>query len=293
VALVWALTASSVCRCVFGQLSRARADLAEARQACHYAAPLLAEPFWQFTEIVCSWLGGNWTAAQAGAAALDTNQVSAFPPALAGTAIALRVELLRGLGLPGESRRLAGRLAATGPAEMSAWAQAGLDTDDGRPADALRRLADVCDVGTRSVYRTALPLVLHRMAETAFLGGDRDVTSYAATALAGFDQAAPLNEILSGLARAYATRNPSRPGGPCSRRRRAGPPRWPRRRSPRAAGSATTRPPPWRPRTPPGSASAHPPGLARSPRPCARPGSPHRSRSSPEHPMSGSGARWP
>lgn len=134
--------------------------------------------------------------------------MSAFPPALAGTAIALRVELLRGLGLPGESRRLAGRLAATGPAEMSAWAQAGPGHRRRPPADALRRLADVCDVGTRSMYRTALPLVLHRMAETAFSCGDRDVTCYAATALAGFDQAAPLNEILSGLARAYATRNP-------------------------------------------------------------------------------------
>jgi DNA-binding NarL/FixJ family response regulator len=208
VALVWALTASSVCRCMFGHLGQAQSDLAEARQACHHAAPLLAEPFWQFTEIVCNWLEGNWTAAQARAAALDTNQVSAFPAALAGTVIALRVELLRGLGLPAESRRLAGRVAATGPAEMTAWAQAGLDTDDGRPADALRRLADVCDVGTRSVYRTALPLVLHRMAETAFSCGDQDVTSYAATALAGLDQAAPLNQILSGLARAYATRDP-------------------------------------------------------------------------------------
>jgi len=208
VALVWSLTASSVCRCVFGQLGQARADLAEARRACPYAAPLLAEPFWQFTEIVCNWLEGNWTAAQARAAALDTNQVSAFPAALAGTVIALRVELLRGLGLPGESRRLAGRLAATGPAEMSAWAQAGLDTNDGRPADAMRRLADVCDIGTRSVYRTALPLVLYRLAETAFSCGDQDVTCYAATALAGLDQAAPLNEILSGLARTYATRNP-------------------------------------------------------------------------------------
>jgi len=207
-ALVWALTASSVCRCVFGLLGQARTDLAEARQACHHAAPLLAEPFWQFTETVCRWLGGSWAAAQAGAASLDANQVSAFPAALAGTVIALRVELLRGLGLPRESRRLAGRLAAAGPAEMSAWAQAGLDTDDGRPADALRRLADVCDVGTRSVYRTALPLVLHRMAEAAFSCGDQDVTSYAATALAGLDQAAPLNEILSGLARAYASRDP-------------------------------------------------------------------------------------
>jgi len=208
VALVWALTASSTCRCVFGQLGQARADLAEARQVCHYAAPLLAEPFWQFTEIVCHWLGGNWAAAQAGAASLDTNQVSAFPPALAGTVMALRVELLRGLGLPGESRRLAGRLAATGPAEMSAWAQAGLDTDDGRPADALRRLADVCDVGTRGVYRTALPLVLYRMAEAAFSCGDQDAARYAATTLAGLDQAAPLNEILAALAQAYAARDP-------------------------------------------------------------------------------------
>jgi DNA-binding CsgD family transcriptional regulator len=91
---------------------------------------------------------------------------------------------------------------------MSAWALAGLDADDGRPADALRRLADVCDVGTRGVYRTALPLVLHRMAEIAFSSGDDDVSSRAAAALAGLDQAAPLTEILAGLAQAYATRDP-------------------------------------------------------------------------------------
>jgi DNA-binding CsgD family transcriptional regulator len=208
VARVWALTTSSVCRCVFGQLGRTRADLAEARQACHHAAPLLAEPFWRFAEIVCQWLGGDWVAAQAAAAALDASQVSAFPPALSGTVIALRVELLRGLGRPRESRQLAAGLAAAGPAEMSAWAQAGLDVDEGRPADALRRLADVCDVGTRAVYRTALPLVLHRLAETAFSRGDQDVTAHAAAALTGLDQAAPLNEILSGLAQAYATRDP-------------------------------------------------------------------------------------
>jgi len=208
VARVWALTASAVCRCVFGQLSRARADLAEARQACHYAAPLLAEPFWRFTEVVCHWLGGNWAAAQAEAAALDANQVSAFPAALGGTVIALQVDLLRGLGRRRESRQLAGRLAAAGPAEMSAWAQAGLDVDENRPADAMRRLADVCDVGTRSVYRTALPLVLHRLAETAFACGDREVMSFAAAALAGLDQAAPLNEMLGGLARAYAAGDP-------------------------------------------------------------------------------------
>jgi DNA-binding NarL/FixJ family response regulator len=91
---------------------------------------------------------------------------------------------------------------------MSAWALAGLDAADGRPADALRRLAGVCDVGTRSMYRTALPLVLHRMAEIAFASGDGDVTSRAAAALAGLDQAAPLTEMLAGLAQAYATRDP-------------------------------------------------------------------------------------
>jgi DNA-binding NarL/FixJ family response regulator len=208
-ALVWALTASAACRSIFGQLGQARADLAEARKACYYATPLLAEPFWRFTGIMCGWLGGDWTAALADAAALDANQVSVLPSALAGTVAALHIEMLRGIGAPGEIRQLASRVAAQGPAEMSAWAQAGLDVDGGRPADALRRLADVCDVGTRSLYRTALPLVLHRMAETAFSCDDRRVTSFAADALADLDQAAPVNEILAGLGQAYATRDPA------------------------------------------------------------------------------------
>jgi DNA-binding CsgD family transcriptional regulator len=208
-ALVWALTASAACRSIFGQLGQARADLAEARKACYYATPLLAEPFWRFTGIMCGWLGGDWTAALADAAALDANQVSVLPSALAGTVAALHIEMLRGIGAPGEIRQLASRVAAQGPAEMSAWAQAGLDLDEGRPADALRRLADVCDVGTRSLYRTALPLVLYRMAETAFSCDDRRVTSFAAAALAELDQAAPVNEILAGLGQAYATRDPA------------------------------------------------------------------------------------
>jgi DNA-binding CsgD family transcriptional regulator len=207
-AQVWALTASAACRSVFGQLGRARADLAAARKACYYATPLLAEPFWRFTEVVLNWLGGNWAEALADAALMDTNQVSAFPPALAGTAAALRMELLRGIGIPGEIRQLANKLDTAGPAEISAWARAGLDIDEGRPGDALHRLADVCDVGTRSVYRTALPLVLHRMAEIAFACGERDVTAFAAAALAELDPAAPVNVILGGLAQAYATRDP-------------------------------------------------------------------------------------
>jgi DNA-binding NarL/FixJ family response regulator len=208
-ALVWALTASAACRSMFGQLGQARADLAEARKACYYATPLLAEPFWRFTEIMCSWLGGDWATALAGATALDASQVSVLPAALAGTVAALHIELLRGLGVPGEIRQLANRVAAEGPAEMSAWAQAGLDVDDGRPADALRRLADVCDVGSRSLYRTAMPLVLYRMAVTAFSCDDRRVTSFAAAALADLDQAAPVNAVLAGLGQAYATRDPA------------------------------------------------------------------------------------
>jgi DNA-binding NarL/FixJ family response regulator len=207
-ALVWALTASAACRSVFGQLGQARADLAAARRACYYATPLLAEPFWLFTEIVCNWMGGDWEAALAGAASMDANQVSALPPSLAGTVTALRMELLRGIGMPGESRQLASRADAAGPAELSAWARAGLDADEGRPADALGRLADICDTGTRSLYRTALPLVLHRMAEIAFSCGDLEVASLAAGALAGLDQAAPVNEILAGLAQSYATGDP-------------------------------------------------------------------------------------
>jgi DNA-binding NarL/FixJ family response regulator len=208
-ALVLARTVSAACRSIFGQLGQARADLADARKACYYATPLLAEPFWRFTEIFCNWLGGDWAGALSVAAALDASQVNVLPAAAAGTASALRVELLRGLGALGEIRQLADRADAEGPAEMSAWAQAGLDVDDGRPADALRRLADVCDVGTRGLYRMALPLVLHRMAETAFSCGERRVTSFAAAALAELDPAAPVNAILAGLAQAYATRDPA------------------------------------------------------------------------------------
>jgi DNA-binding CsgD family transcriptional regulator len=208
-AQVWALTVSAACRSVFGQLGHARADLAAAKKACYYATPLLAEPFWRFTGVVCNWLGGDWAGALADAAYIEANKMAAFPAVLAGTVAALRMELLRGLGVPGEIRQLANVVDAAGPAEIGAWARAGLDVDEGRPGDALRRLADVCDIGERSVYRTAMPLVLHRMAQTAFACGERDVASFAADALADQDPAAPVNAILAGLAEAYATRNPA------------------------------------------------------------------------------------
>jgi DNA-binding CsgD family transcriptional regulator len=208
-AQVWALTTSAGCRSVFGQLGQARADLAAARKACYYTTPLLAEPFWRFAEVVCNWLSGNWAEALADATSMSANQVSVFPAALAGTVAAFRMELLRGLGVPGGIRQLANMVDAAGPAEISAWARAGLDVDEGRPGDALRRLADVCDVGERSVFRQALPLVLHRMAQTAFGCGERDVTTFAAGALAELDLAAPVNVILAKLAETYATRNPA------------------------------------------------------------------------------------
>jgi DNA-binding CsgD family transcriptional regulator len=204
-ALVWALTSSAACRAVFGQLGLARADLAQVRQICRNAAPVLAAPFWQFADVVCHWLGGNWPAALAGATALDVSQASPVMPTVAGTVIALRIDLMRGLGLAGDYRPLTDRLAAAPTAELSAWAQAGLDADAGRPAHAIRRLAEACDTDPNRAYRVALPLVLHRMAEIAFGVGDQQVTSSAADALAGLDQAAPLTEILTGLARAYAT----------------------------------------------------------------------------------------
>jgi DNA-binding NarL/FixJ family response regulator len=208
-ALVWALTSSAACRAVFGQLLQARADLAAARKACYYTTPLLAEPFWRFTEVVCDWLGGKWADALADATSMDLNQASAVPPVVAGTVAALRIELLRGVGAPGEIRQLASAAEADGPAELSAWARAGIDADDGHPDRALRRLADVCDVGERDAYRTAMPLVLHRMAQTAFGCGEQDVIAFAAAALADLDPAAPVNAILAGLAQAYATRNPA------------------------------------------------------------------------------------
>jgi hypothetical protein len=208
-ALVWALTVSAVCRATLGQLTRSRADLAEARQNCLYAAPLLAQPFWQFVEIVCNWLGGNWSAASSDASALYADQVAPITPALSGVILALRAELLRGLGLAKESRMLAGRLPPTAPAELCVWVRAGLDADDGHGAEALRDLADVYNVSTRSMFRGVLPLVLHRMATIAFGRGDRGVTASAA-ARAGSGRA--------------ADRDPHRPGpGLRVRRSRAGP----------------------------------------------------------------------
>jgi DNA-binding CsgD family transcriptional regulator len=207
-ALVWALTSAAVCRAVLGELTQARADLTQARQTCRHTAPLLAEPFWRFAQVVCDWLAGDWAAAEQDAALLDASQVSPLAPALGGAVTALRTELLRGLGLPEESRLLAEQLAASPPAEISAWALAGLDADQGRPAHAMRRLAGVCDDGAPGVNRAALPLVLHRMAETAFSCGDRGATADAAAALAGLDQAAPLAGLLADLAQAYATGDP-------------------------------------------------------------------------------------
>ena len=204
-AQVWALTSSAALRAIFGQLALARADLAQVRQICQNAAPVLAAPFWRFTDVSCNWLGGNWPAAHADAAALDARQASPVTPTVAGTVIALRIELMRGLGQAGDFRSLTDRLAATPTVELSAWAQAGLDADAGRPADAIRRLADACDTAPERANRGALPLVLHRMAEIAFGLGDQRTISFAAEALAGLDQAAPLTEILTGLAQAYAT----------------------------------------------------------------------------------------
>jgi DNA-binding CsgD family transcriptional regulator len=214
--LVWALTVSALCRVAIGQLARSRADLAEARQNCLYAAPVLARRFWRFAEILGNWLGGNWAAAYADASALHASQESAISPVLDGVVLALRAEMLRGLGLPREGRIVADRLTAAAPAELSAWARAGLDADDGREAEALRSLAGVCDVGTRGMFRMALPLVLHRMAAIAFGCNERRVTASAAAALAELDQAGPLTRILAGLAQAYAAGDP----GPARRAQR-------------------------------------------------------------------------
>jgi DNA-binding NarL/FixJ family response regulator len=207
-AVVWALSTSSVCRAAFGQLRRSRADLAEVRRTCYHAAPVLAEPFWRFAEVVCHWLAGDWAAAQEDAALLDAGQLSPIAPGLAWAVTALRTELLRGLGLPQQSRLVAERLQAGPQAEMSAWALAGLDVEQGDSASALRRLADTRDAGDGGLYRAALPLALHRMAETAFACGNQGVTAQAAADLAGLDQAAPLTEILAGLAQAYASGDP-------------------------------------------------------------------------------------
>jgi DNA-binding CsgD family transcriptional regulator len=207
--LVWALTMSSVFRAVLGQVMAARADLAEAQRVCHYAAPLLADPFWRFTGIVCHWLEGGWAAAQTEIAALEAGQLSPVTPMFTEIIAALRTELLRGLDRPPERAQLAGQLTTATGTGLAAWALAGLDIDAGHPEAAVRRLAEACgDAAQRGVHGPVLPLMLHRMAEAGYIHGDRDVTQSAAAALAALDRAAPLTEILAGLAQAYATGDP-------------------------------------------------------------------------------------
>ena len=192
-----------------GQASACLAALTEQRsvagQNCQNAAPLLAEPFWHFAAVVCNWMAGDWAAALDEAAMLNARHVSSVTPALAGAVAALRADVLRGVGLQQQSQSFAGPLRASLPAEMSAWALAGLDVDQGHPATALRRLADARDAGGPGMNRAALPLVLHRTAEIAFSCGNRRVTAQAAADLAALDQVAPLTAILSGLAESYAT----------------------------------------------------------------------------------------
>jgi DNA-binding CsgD family transcriptional regulator len=207
-ALVWSLTVSSVSHAILGHLTQSRADLAEVRQITLYAAPLLAQPFWRFTEVLCDWLGGKWVSAHSGAEALDVGQLSPVNPVMSGIILAVRTELLRGLGQARESRLLAQRLPEAAPVELCAWAQAGLDADAGDAEAALSLLADACDPGSRVTYRGALPLVLHRMAEIAYLRGDRGTASYAAAAMADFDQTGPLTKILTEISQAYATGDP-------------------------------------------------------------------------------------
>jgi DNA-binding CsgD family transcriptional regulator len=212
-ALVWALTSSCSCRAILGHLHQARSDLAQAREAVlptiTARAPVLADPFWKLTEVLCDWLAGNWAAAVEATAGFDASRVLPVAPALGETITAIRLELLRGLGRTAECRALAHQLAAAPPAEMTAWALGGVDVDQGQPGAAMRRLSEVCDLGERAANRAALPLALHRMAEAAFACGDRGVTALAAATLAGLDQTAPLTAILTGLALAYASGDPA------------------------------------------------------------------------------------
>jgi DNA-binding NarL/FixJ family response regulator len=200
--IVWALTASAGCRAVLGQLRRAQADLAQARQLCGNAAPVLAEPFWRFTGVVCNWLAGGWASAEADAAAQVSRPpgpLSAFvPPLITG----LRTELLRGLGRAAESRRLADTLRRDPTGPLSAWALAGLEAESHEPVKAMRRLAAA---RADSLKPPVLPLVLERLAEVAFTVGDTATVTSAAAALAELDQAAPLTAIMHGLAAAYAS----------------------------------------------------------------------------------------
>ena len=152
-------------------------------------APLLAEPFWRFAEIVCNWLGGNWAAALADATSMDTNQVSLITAALSGIVAALRMELLRGLGVRRMRRLPHDRRPPA--AELSAWARAGLDVDAGRPGDASAASPRSATSVSAACTGWRCPSCCTGWRRPRSACGEREVTAFAAAALAELDQAAP------------------------------------------------------------------------------------------------------
>lgn len=186
------LTSSALLRALSGWLTRARADLAAAERRLHAVGRPAFVPQWEQAALACEWAAGDWTAAEERSARL-----AEAPPVPAHITLSLRVELLRQGGRREAAERAASRLAGQPPSPFAAWALAGLDR---RPATAVKRLREAAG----SQRRGLLPLLLSRLAETAWTIGDERSTARAHADLRGLDRDDPVARVAGGLAGAYA-----------------------------------------------------------------------------------------
>jgi DNA-binding CsgD family transcriptional regulator len=187
------LISSALLQALSGRLARAREDLAAAERRLRALGKPAFVPQWEQAALACDWAAGDWTAAEERSARL-----AAMPPVPATITLSLRVELLRQSGQREAAEQAAPQLAAQPPSPLAAWALAGLDR---RPATALKRLREAAGSGRGGM----LPLLLHRMAETAWTVGDERAAAKAHADLRRLDRDDPMARVADGLAGAYAT----------------------------------------------------------------------------------------
>ncbi|GAB2844418.1 hypothetical protein GCM10027176_55150 [Actinoallomurus bryophytorum] len=195
---VTAFTSSALLTAASGNPGPARHHLAEAGSRLHAAGIAALAPQWEQAALVCDWVAGDRSAAQARTARLEAMP----PPVPAAVTLSLRVELLRGTGRTDAARLVAVRLTAAAPKALAAWALAGLDAE---PAVALARLRTATDAAWRDGHQGLIPLLLHRMARIAVDAGEPETAAEAHAGFARLEDQGPLARVLAGLTEARAT----------------------------------------------------------------------------------------
>jgi DNA-binding CsgD family transcriptional regulator len=195
---VTAFTSSALLTAASGNPGPARHDLAEAESQLHAAGIAALAPQWEQAALVCDWVAGDLSAAQARTARLEAMP----PPVPAAVTLGLRVEVLRRTGHADAARPVAARLTVAAPRALAAWALAGLDPE---PAVALPRLRAATEAAWRDGHEGLIPLLLHRMARIAVDAGEPETVAEAHAEFARLEVHGPLARVLAGLTEARAT----------------------------------------------------------------------------------------